>query len=108
MEPITWQCLFGIEVNRQLSVDTLEYPLSFLRINLSFANLDSDEDIRLRKSDCEESEKSAEITDNIPVNPDIYITRDGTEWIPHSSIVSGRFMTRNVFCDKTEVQQALN
>ncbi|GFW89901.1 hypothetical protein TNCV_2979971 [Trichonephila clavipes] len=39
---------------------------------LSCSNLDSEEDIRLSESDCEESEESADIIDNIPVNPDIY------------------------------------
>ncbi|GFV03748.1 uncharacterized protein TNCV_1876961 [Trichonephila clavipes] len=59
---------------------------------LPCSNLDSDEDIRSR----EESEKSADVTDNIPVNPDKYITKEGTEWIPHNSNVPGRFATRNV------------
>ncbi|GFV16912.1 hypothetical protein TNCV_4365121 [Trichonephila clavipes] len=35
---------------------------------LSFSNLDSDEDIRLSKNDCEDSEESADIIDNIPRN----------------------------------------
>ncbi|PRD28571.1 UNVERIFIED_CONTAM: hypothetical protein NCL1_31959 [Trichonephila clavipes] len=46
---------------------------------LSYSNLDSDEDIRLNENDCEESEGSADVIDNIPVNPDIYFTRDDTE-----------------------------
>ncbi|GFV87019.1 uncharacterized protein TNCV_5112371 [Trichonephila clavipes] len=41
--------------------------------------LDSDEDIRLSESDCEESEESADEIDDIPVNPDIYVIRNGTE-----------------------------
>ncbi|GFW63820.1 uncharacterized protein TNCV_3744251 [Trichonephila clavipes] len=63
---------------------------------LSCSNLDSDEDIRLSESDCEESEEIADIIDNIPVNSDIYVARDGTEWIQRNSYVPGRFVTRNV------------
>ncbi|GFS82886.1 uncharacterized protein TNCV_289111 [Trichonephila clavipes] len=58
--------------------------------------LNSDEDIRLNESDCEESEESADEIHNIPVNPDIYVTRDDIEWIPHNSNVPGRFVTQNV------------
>ncbi|GFW77174.1 HTH_Tnp_Tc3_2 domain-containing protein [Trichonephila clavipes] len=39
----------------------------------------SDEDIRLRESDCEDFEKYADEIDNTPVNPDIYVARYGTE-----------------------------
>ncbi|GFW37501.1 uncharacterized protein TNCV_861081 [Trichonephila clavipes] len=60
------------------------------------SNLDSDEDIRLSESDYEESEESADIIDNIPVNPDTYIARDGTEWTPHNSNAPGRFAARNI------------
>ncbi|GFW19157.1 uncharacterized protein TNCV_254841 [Trichonephila clavipes] len=60
------------------------------------SNLDSDEDVRLNQSDCKESEEKTDIIDYIPVNTDIYIARDGTEWIPHNSNVLGRFVTRNV------------
>ncbi|GFT97856.1 uncharacterized protein TNCV_2167661 [Trichonephila clavipes] len=56
----------------------------------------SDEDIRLNESDCEESTESVEEIDNIPVNPDIHVARDGTECIPHNSNVPGNFATRNV------------
>ncbi|GFV54931.1 hypothetical protein TNCV_1055381 [Trichonephila clavipes] len=35
----------------------------------------SNEDIRLSESDCEESEESADVTDNITVTPDIYVTQ---------------------------------
>ncbi|GFW33304.1 uncharacterized protein TNCV_2859811 [Trichonephila clavipes] len=48
---------------------------------LSCCNLDSDEVIRLSESDCEESEKSVDVIDNIPVNPDIQVARNGTECI---------------------------
>ncbi|GFW62026.1 uncharacterized protein TNCV_1684571 [Trichonephila clavipes] len=46
---------------------------------LACSNLHSDENIKLSESDCEESEESADIIDNIPVNPDIYVAGDGTE-----------------------------
>ncbi|GFX25468.1 hypothetical protein TNCV_1998691 [Trichonephila clavipes] len=35
----------------------------------------------------------ASADDNIPVNPDIYVVRDDTDWIPHITNVPGRFMT---------------
>ncbi|GFW29126.1 hypothetical protein TNCV_2838661 [Trichonephila clavipes] len=40
--------------------------------------LDSNEDIRLSESDCKESEKSADVKDNIPVNPDIYVLQQSS------------------------------
>ncbi|GFW34783.1 hypothetical protein TNCV_954111 [Trichonephila clavipes] len=52
--------------------------------DLSWLTLDSDEDISLRESDYEESEESADKIDNNSVNPDICVTKDGTEWIPHN------------------------
>ncbi|GFV52745.1 uncharacterized protein TNCV_2874161 [Trichonephila clavipes] len=56
-----------------------------------------DEDIRLNESDCEESKESADVIDDIPVNPDIYVAREEhTEWIPYNSNDPGRFATRNV------------
>ncbi|GFU70536.1 hypothetical protein TNCV_2511921 [Trichonephila clavipes] len=58
--------------------------------------LDSNEDIRLKESDCEESEESSDLIDNIPVNSDINVASDGTEWIPRYSKVPGGFATRNV------------
>ncbi|GFY14278.1 uncharacterized protein TNCV_3614661 [Trichonephila clavipes] len=73
---------------------------------LSCSNLDSDEVIRLSESDCEESKESADIIDNIPINPVIYVAREGSEWIPHNSNVPGRFVTRNASSDKAVVQQA--
>ncbi|GFV58593.1 hypothetical protein TNCV_646671 [Trichonephila clavipes] len=63
---------------------------------LSCYNLDSDENIRLRESYCEVSEESADVTDNIPVNLDIYVARDGTGWILYNCNVFGRFVTPNV------------
>ncbi|GFU35642.1 uncharacterized protein TNCV_2099381 [Trichonephila clavipes] len=56
----------------------------------------SDEDLRLSESDCEEFEESADIINNIPVNFDIYIARDSTEQIPHDSNAHDRFASRNV------------
>ncbi|GFT98878.1 uncharacterized protein TNCV_3792841 [Trichonephila clavipes] len=61
---------------------------------LSCSNLDSEEDVRLSESDCEESEESADVIDNIPVNPDMYVARDSRDWILHNN-VSGRFETQN-------------
>ncbi|GFX17951.1 uncharacterized protein TNCV_2293991 [Trichonephila clavipes] len=61
---------------------------------MSCSNLDFDEDIRLSEDDCKESEKSADVIDNIPVNPDIYVARDVTLWIPHNWNVPGRFATK--------------
>ncbi|GFX22895.1 hypothetical protein TNCV_2606371 [Trichonephila clavipes] len=63
---------------------------------LSCSNLDSDDDIKLSERDYEESEECADIFDNIPVNPDIYNTRDGAGLILHDINVSGRIATRNV------------
>ncbi|GFX02012.1 uncharacterized protein TNCV_372011 [Trichonephila clavipes] len=62
---------------------------------LSCSNLDSDDDILLHESDCDESDESADEIDNIPVNPNIYVTRNGTEWILHHSNFPGRFATQN-------------
>ncbi|GFT57242.1 hypothetical protein TNCV_1692451 [Trichonephila clavipes] len=61
---------------------------------LSCSNLGSDEDIRLNESDCEESEESADVIDNIPEN---YVVRDDTKEIPHWSNVPGISATWNVF-----------
>ncbi|GFW44872.1 uncharacterized protein TNCV_4511861 [Trichonephila clavipes] len=46
---------------------------------LSCCNFDSNEDIGLSESDCEEFEESADIIDSIPINTNIYISRDGKE-----------------------------
>ncbi|GFU95805.1 uncharacterized protein TNCV_4903971 [Trichonephila clavipes] len=56
----------------------------------------SDGDTRLYEIDCEESEESADMIDKISVNPDVEVTRDDTEWIPHNCIVPGSLATRNV------------
>ncbi|GFX26265.1 hypothetical protein TNCV_948651 [Trichonephila clavipes] len=57
---------------------------------------DSDEDISLSESDCKESEERADVIENISVNPNVYVARDGVEWISHNSNVPGRLRTRNV------------
>ncbi|GFX76175.1 uncharacterized protein TNCV_2144791 [Trichonephila clavipes] len=94
--PTIWSRVMSNEVNAS----------TLVRRQLSCSNLDSNEDIRLSGSDCEESEESADVIDNIPVNPDIYVARDIIEWIPRNSNVPGRFVTRNEFCDNAVVQQA--
>ncbi|GFW78143.1 uncharacterized protein TNCV_136121 [Trichonephila clavipes] len=66
---------------------------------------DSDEDIRLRESDCEESEERANIMDNIPVHPDKYIARDDTEWIAHNSNVPGRMPRK--FLTQIEIENLM-
>ncbi|GFV79520.1 histone-lysine N-methyltransferase SETMAR [Trichonephila clavipes] len=66
--------------------------------------VDSDEDIRLDESDCEESEESADVIDNIPVNPDIYLARDDTEYIP-IIVMSLADLRLEMLCDKAVVQQ---
>ncbi|GFW98235.1 uncharacterized protein TNCV_331871 [Trichonephila clavipes] len=43
-----------------------------------------------------ENEESADVIDNIPVYPDMYVARDGTEWIPHNNNVPSRFAIRTV------------
>ncbi|GFW13853.1 uncharacterized protein TNCV_2097341 [Trichonephila clavipes] len=58
------------------------------------ADVNSDEDIRLNENDYEESEESADVIDNIPVNSDRYVARASIEWIPHKSNVPGRFTTK--------------
>ncbi|GFT04952.1 uncharacterized protein TNCV_4744891 [Trichonephila clavipes] len=68
--------------------------LFFLRMNR--LNLDFDEDIGLNESDCGEPSESADVIDNIPVNPDVYVARDGTDRISHNNNVPRRFVTRNV------------
>ncbi|GFY06186.1 hypothetical protein TNCV_3108651 [Trichonephila clavipes] len=64
----------------------------------SCSNLDSDEDIRFSENDCEESEESVDIIDNILVTSDIYIymARVDTERISHDSTAPGKFAIRNV------------
>ncbi|GFX18359.1 uncharacterized protein TNCV_4306601 [Trichonephila clavipes] len=49
------------------------------------------------ESDCKESDEKSGTIGYIPVNPDKYIARDGTYWIPHNTNVPGRFVTRNVW-----------
>ncbi|GFV94732.1 uncharacterized protein TNCV_3864551 [Trichonephila clavipes] len=79
------------------SCNTVKYFRTEDKISSSMAATapNSYEDIRLKESDCEESEENGDIIDNIPVSPDIYVARDGTEWIPYNSNVPGRLATRN-------------
>ncbi|GFW80766.1 hypothetical protein TNCV_348691 [Trichonephila clavipes] len=72
----------------------LEMGNSTISSLMSCSNLDSNEDIRMSESDCEESKESVDVIDNIPVRHDI--ARVDTEWISHNSNVPGRFVTRNV------------
>ncbi|GFT05597.1 hypothetical protein TNCV_1044661 [Trichonephila clavipes] len=60
---------------------------------LPWSNLDFDGDT-LSESGCEESEESVNVIDNIPVNPDIYVSKDDTEWIPYNNKAPGRFVTK--------------
>ncbi|GFT36191.1 hypothetical protein TNCV_4778271 [Trichonephila clavipes] len=58
-----------------------------------------DEDIRLSQSDGEDEERTNP-NDNISVNPGVYVSRDGTEWIQHNGNVPGRFTIGNGFVTK--------
>ncbi|GFW28674.1 uncharacterized protein TNCV_3713891 [Trichonephila clavipes] len=86
--------------NRKLSVSEIRKPHVLNSCARTHHHLllsdDSDEDITLSESDCKESEENTDIIDYIPVDADIYISRDSTEWIPRNSNVPGRFVTRNV------------
>ncbi|GFV30281.1 hypothetical protein TNCV_97561 [Trichonephila clavipes] len=67
---------------------------------------DSDKGIRLSEIDPEESEgRKSDVIDNIPVNPDIYLARDDTEWIPPNINVPGRFATRNLLRQNRELSE---
>ncbi|GFT52529.1 hypothetical protein TNCV_14921 [Trichonephila clavipes] len=61
--------------------------------DLSCSYLDFDEDLKLTESDCEKSDESADVIDKIPVNPNIYVSRNDTKWIPHNNNFLGRFAT---------------
>ncbi|GFW51696.1 HTH_Tnp_Tc3_2 domain-containing protein [Trichonephila clavipes] len=76
--------------------DILEMPGVFANVRQSLCRREFDENIRLNESDCEEYEESADVIDYIPVHPDMHVSRDDTEWKPHNSEVTGRFVTRNV------------
>ncbi|GFV18863.1 transposable element Tcb1 transposase [Trichonephila clavipes] len=66
---------------------------------------DSVEDIRLNERDCEESKENANVIDNIPVNPDIRVARDGTNGYRIIVMFLADFRLE-MFCDKAMVQQA--
>ncbi|GFW90195.1 transposable element Tcb1 transposase [Trichonephila clavipes] len=91
------------------------YKINFVVLSLVFlgvaftvaSSVDSDE-VRLSESDdCEESDESVDIIDYIPVNPDIYIARDGTEWIAHNSSFLAD-LRLEMFCDKAVFQPQLH
>ncbi|GFY21033.1 hypothetical protein TNCV_3990771 [Trichonephila clavipes] len=73
---------------------TLHGPLGVNIDIIGITGLSPDEiaNLLLSESNCEESEESEDV---IPVNPDIDVSRDGTEWIPHNCNVPGRLVTRN-------------
>ncbi|GFU37768.1 transposable element Tcb2 transposase [Trichonephila clavipes] len=68
----------------------------FSESELCGSNLYFDEDIIFSEINCKESDEKTDITDYIPVNPDIYMDKDGTELIPHYSKVPDGCATRNV------------
>ncbi|GFS74683.1 hypothetical protein TNCV_3978161 [Trichonephila clavipes] len=57
---------------------------------LPCSNLESDEDIRLRETDCEESEESADIIDNIPCR---FWSFKSSEFDPNGKKRKGRPVT---------------
>ncbi|GFX82021.1 hypothetical protein TNCV_2572201 [Trichonephila clavipes] len=61
---------------------------------LSCSNLDYEEDIRLSESDCEESDESADITNNIPVNPDIHTCHRKSAYMRLSLISMQRLLIK--------------
>ncbi|GFX93893.1 uncharacterized protein TNCV_3412561 [Trichonephila clavipes] len=83
-----------------MSAGVVSTPRQFININscrsAKNSSLNSDEDIRLSESDCEESEKKSDEIDNVPVHSDIYAVRDSLKRILHNSNAPGRFATRNV------------
>ncbi|GFU64921.1 uncharacterized protein TNCV_785721 [Trichonephila clavipes] len=97
---------------KDLSPDEIAYLFRELSENesdggeLSCSNLDSDEDIRLSESDREESQESADEILNILVNPNIIVTRDGTEWIQDNCVMFLADLRVEIYCDKAVGQQA--
>ncbi|GFV41983.1 hypothetical protein TNCV_2751641 [Trichonephila clavipes] len=84
------------------------YPLNLSRAQTSSrwcgvvvmrggASSDSDEDISLNESGCEEFEEGANVIDNIPVNSDVYVSRDGTYWTLYWTLQASRNMSTPVF-----------
>ncbi|GFS77960.1 hypothetical protein TNCV_2028301 [Trichonephila clavipes] len=73
---------------------------------LSCSNLDSNEDIRLGESDCEESAESSDVIGKIPINSDKYIplgiTHNGYRLI----VMFLADLRLEMFCDQAVVQQA--
>ncbi|GFV98050.1 uncharacterized protein TNCV_4448101 [Trichonephila clavipes] len=73
---------------------------------LSCSNLDSNKNIRLSESDYGESEESADIIDNIPVNSDIYISLRMPQNGYCIIVMFLADLRLEMFCDKAVVQQA--
>ncbi|GFW48842.1 hypothetical protein TNCV_3900401 [Trichonephila clavipes] len=65
-------------LRKDLNQDEIANLLRNISENES-ASLDSDEIMRLNERDCEESDESEDVIDDTPVNPDIYVARDGAE-----------------------------
>ncbi|GFU79963.1 hypothetical protein TNCV_578431 [Trichonephila clavipes] len=42
------------------------------------------------------------------INPDIFVARDGTDWIPHNSNVPGKFATQNVLRQSSGLTSVAN
>ncbi|GFT28456.1 hypothetical protein TNCV_428711 [Trichonephila clavipes] len=57
-------------MTRRKGLSTYKIPNLLREISVN----EPDEDIKLNESDGEESEESTDIIDNIPVNPDMYVT----------------------------------
>ncbi|GFU18064.1 hypothetical protein TNCV_1446241 [Trichonephila clavipes] len=67
---------------------------------------DSDEDTNLNESDCKDYEESADVIDNIPVNPDIYISLGMAQNGYRLIVMFLANFRLEMFCDKAVVQQA--
>ncbi|GFV78422.1 hypothetical protein TNCV_95791 [Trichonephila clavipes] len=72
---------------------------------LSCTNLNSDEDIRLRESDYEESEESVDEIDNIPVNHDITMSLGMAHNGYRLIVMFLEDLRLEMFCDKAVIQQ---
>ncbi|GFU10376.1 hypothetical protein TNCV_3514561 [Trichonephila clavipes] len=85
------QNLYGIEPNRIVAHMVLKTAANGMHI-------------RWNESDCEESEETADLIDNIPLNPDVYVSSDDTEWILHNTNVHRIFTTRDVLRQSSDQQ----
>ncbi|GFT58107.1 RNA-directed DNA polymerase from mobile element jockey [Trichonephila clavipes] len=66
----------------------------------------SNEDIRLNENDCEESEESADVIDNIPKNLDIYISLEMAQSGYRIIVMFLADLRLEMFCGKAVLQQA--